>query len=273
MQSQVSNRFVPITLLHPHCALVKLSLGRVLPGQFFFPFPPLQSKSRVSSNLFRSRVLQMNPPQLTRDYLTDGYISYTFTSRNAEFYVDHLFRRDAASVQAIRDGNGAYSVLIPPSHFSLPIRTQYGDTWVLDHAVRTGGSVVPQQLWAPQGQGDQRRYMDQVQFRMPIFIVNMNRGLGIPVMNAAAGHMQLRDAYLPLSLMHKTTINIGIGVCVLLSLSHLFPITYHMVSQWPGYPPAEHQVQLTNLRIRLPQGTLLPLIGLSSMWEAVCDSF
>ena len=181
MQSQVSNHFAPITLLHTHCALVKLSLGRVLPGQKILPFPPLQSKSRVSSNLFRSRVLQMNPPQLTRDYLTDGYISYTFTSRNAEFYVVHLFRRDAASVQAIRDGNGAYSVLIPPSHFSPPIRTQYGDTWVLDHAVRTGGSVVPQQLWAPQGQGDRRRYADQAQFYMPIFFVNMNGGLGVPV--------------------------------------------------------------------------------------------
>jgi hypothetical protein len=188
-------------------------------------------------------VLQMNSPQLTRDYLTDGYISYTFNSRNAECYVVHLFRRDAALVQAFRDGN-AYSVFIPPSHFSPPIRTHYGDTWVLDHPVRTGGSVVPQQIWAPQGQGDRRRYVDQAQFRMPIFFVNMNGGLGVPVMNAAAGHMQLRDAYLPPSLMDKTTAKIRIGVCARLSLSYLLPITYHMVSQWPGYPPSEHQVQL-----------------------------
>lgn len=166
----------------------------------------------------------MNPPQLNRDYLTDGYISYTFTSRNAEFYVVHLFRRDAASVQAIRDRNGVYSVFIPPSHFSPPTRTPYGDTWVLDHAVRNGGSVVPQQLWAPQGQGDRRRYVDQAQFRMPIFFVNRNGSLGVPVMHAAAGHMQLRDAYLPPSLMDKTTAKIRIG--------------------WPGYAPSEQQVQL-----------------------------
>jgi hypothetical protein len=182
--------------------------------------------------------------RLTRDYLADGYISYTFTSRNAEFYVVHLFRRDAASVKAMRDRNGAYSVFIPPSHFSPPIRTQYGDTWVLDHAVRTGGSVVPQQLWAPpQGQGDRRRYVDQAQFRMPIFFVNMNGGLGVPVMNAAAGHMQLRDAYLPSSLIDKTTTKIRIGVCAWVSLNYVFPITYH-ISQWPGYAPSEHQVQL-----------------------------
>jgi len=139
--------------------------------------------------------------------------------------VVHLFKRDAALVQAIRDKSGAYSVFIPPSHFSPPIRTQYGDTWVLDHAVRNGGSVVPQQLWAPQGQGgDRRRYVDQVQFRMPIFFVNMNGGLGVPVMSAAAGHMQLRDAYLPPSPIDKTTTKIRIG--------------------WPGYAPSEHQVQL-----------------------------
>jgi hypothetical protein len=186
----------------------------------------------------------MNTPQLSRDYLTDGYISYTFTSRNAEFYVVHLFKRDAPSVQAIRDRSGAYSVFIPPSHFSPPIRTPYGDTWVLDYAVRTGGSVVPQQLWAPQGQGDRRRYVDQAQFRMPIFFVNANGGLGVPVMNAAAGHMQLRDVYLPSSLIDKTTTKIRIGVCTRFSLSYLIRITYHMVPQWPGYAPSEHQVQL-----------------------------
>jgi len=161
-----------------------------------------------------TRVLQMNSLQMTRDYLTDGYISYTFTSRNAEFYIVHLFKTDAASVQAIRDRSGAYSVFIPPSYFSPPIRTHFGDTWVLDHAVRSGGSVVPQQLWSPQGQGDRRRYVDQAQFRMPIFFVDVNGGLGVPVMNAAAGHMQLRDVYLPPSLIDKTTTKIRIGVRV-----------------------------------------------------------
>ena len=159
---------------------------------------------------------------MTRDYLTDGYISYTFASRNAEFYVVHLFRRDAGSVGAHRDSrSGVYTVYVPPSHFSPPIRTQYGDAWVLDYAVRTGGgSVVPQQLWAPQGQGDRRRYVDQAQFRMPIFFLNANGALGVPVMNAAAGHMQLHDVYLPPSLMDKTTTKIRIGVraCFVFSL-------------------------------------------------------
>ena len=208
--------------------------------------------------------------QVNRDYLTDGYISYTFTSQHAEFYVVHLFRRDAASVKATRDRNGAYSVFIPPSHFSPPIRTRYGDSCVFDYAVRTGGSVVPQQLWAPQGQGDRRRYVDQVQFSMPIFFVNMDGGLGVPVMNAAAGHMQLREAHLPPSLLDRTTTKIRIGVCARFSsatCSLSLTIRYR----------SGRAMHLRNIRsclgIRLPQGTLLALIGSSGMWEAACDRF
>ena len=204
----------------------------------------------------------MGLPHLNRDYLTDGYISYTFTSRNAEFYVVHLFRRDAASVQANRERNGAYSVFIPPSYFSPPIRTPYGDTWVLDYAVRNGGSVVPQQLWAPQGQGDRRRYVDQAQFRMPVFFVSMNGGLGVPVMSAAAGDMQLRDTHLPPSLLDKTTTKIRIGVCARFSSA----TCCLSLTIWCRSGQTMHLRNIrSNLGIRLPQGTLLALIDLSSM--------
>jgi hypothetical protein len=74
----------------------------------------------------------------------------------------------------------------------------------------------------------------------------MNGSLGVPVMNAAAGHMHLRDAYLPPSLINKRAIKIHMGVCAWFSLSYVFPITYYMVSQWPGYAPSQHQVPLTD---------------------------
>jgi hypothetical protein len=116
--------------------------------------------------------------------------------------------------------------------------------WVLDYAVRSYGSVVPQELWFARDQGDRRRYMDQAlpKLCMPVFFVDMNGGLGVPVMNAAAGHMQLRDAHLPPSLTHKTTVKIRIGVCAWFSLNYVFPITYHI--QWPGYEASERQVPL-----------------------------
>jgi len=178
-----------------------------------------------------------NAPQFTRDFLTDGYISYTFTPRNAEGYLVQLFKVDATSVQAIRHQSGAFYVLNRPSHSSPPALLVNGqDAWVLDYAVRSGGSVVPQQLWLPQGQGDRRPYVDQAQFRMPIFFVNMDGNLGVSIMSAAAGQMQLRGAELPPPLADKTLIRIRIG--------------------WPGYPPSENQVLL---RDQTPAGNPITL--------------
>lgn len=149
-----------------------------------------------------------------RDYLTDGYLSYTYTSRNAEQYLVVLFKVDARSIVALRDQSGAFYVFNPPSHYSPPHRQIRGqDAWVLDYAVRSGGSVVPQQLWFPQGQGDRRRYVELAQLHMPVFFVNSDGSLGVPVMNAAVGQMQLHGEHLPPQLIDRTTIKIRICVC------------------------------------------------------------
>ena len=105
-----------------------------------------------------------------RRFLTDGYISYTLTPQIAEFFlVQYLFKVvNSALIRAIRDpnGSGAYFVFTPPSYFSPPPLSINGrDAWVLDYDVRSGGSVLPQQIWFPQGQGDRRPYVDQVRFR------------------------------------------------------------------------------------------------------------
>ena len=151
--------------------------------------------------------------------LTGGYISYTASPRAAEFFLVHLLFKveNTASIEVIRDpfGSGAFFVFNHPSRFSPPPFTiNRRSAWVLDYDVRTGGSVVPQELW-PQArlQGDRRPYVEHAQFRMPIFFVDINGGLGVPVMNAAAGYMQLRDANLPPSLADKTTVKFRIRVC------------------------------------------------------------
>jgi hypothetical protein len=188
---------------------------------------------------------------VTRKFLTDGYISYTFTPKIAEFFLVQLLFKvaNSASIEAIPDqnGRGAYFVFNHPSLYSPPPLTIHGrGAWVLDYDVKSGGSVVPQQLWFPQGDGDRRRYVDQARFRMPVFFVGIDGSLGVPVLNAAAGHMQLRDAHVPPPLQDKKTVKIRIAVRVLFFFSVLPvpPITDHVVSQWPGYGPSEQQVQL-----------------------------
>jgi len=164
-----------------------------------------------------------------RNPLTNGYISYTFGAQMAEFLLVQLLFKvgNLASIEAIHDpnGSGAYFVFNTPSHFTpAPLTINGRGAWVLDYDVRPGGSVVPQELWVPQGQVDRRRYVDQARFRMPVFFVGADGSLGVPVLNAVAGHVQLRDAHLPPPLQHKTTTKIRIT--------------------WPGYGPSELQVQL-----------------------------
>ena len=214
--------------------------------------------------------------QLTRNFLTDGYISYTFSPQMAEFFIVELLFKvgNSAAIEAIRDpgGSGAYFVFNNPSHFSPPPHAIHGrGAWVLDYNVRSGGSVVRQELWVPQGQGDRRRYVDQARFRMPVFFVGMNGSLGVPVLNAAAGDMQLHDVHLPPPLQDKTTTKIRIAVCALFFSVLRVPPSLTTLCY------SGQAMLLPNLKfslgIKLLQRTPLPLIGLSSMWEVACDSF
>jgi hypothetical protein len=154
-----------------------------------------------------------NPLPLTHDYLTDGYISYTFGPRIAEGYVAHLFSIDAASVQTVRQGDAFYALNFPSYNIPPTLSVSGHDAWLLDFAVRSGGSVVPQQIWSPQGQGDRRRYVEQAQIRMPVFFINSDGSLGVPVMSAAAGDMQLHGVHLPPQLADKRTVKLRINVC------------------------------------------------------------
>jgi len=86
------------------------------------------------------------------------------------------------------------------------------------------GSVVLQQLWSPQGQGDWRRYFEQAQLQLPIFFVNTDGSVGVPVTDATISQMSLRGADQPVPFSNKATLKIRI--C------------------WPGYVSSEHQVQL-----------------------------
>ncbi|KAI0295981.1 hypothetical protein BC826DRAFT_908730 [Russula brevipes] len=97
--------------------------------------------------------------------------------------------------------------------------------WVLDYAIRSGGPVVPQQLWIPHSQGDFRRYVGQASLHLPVFFLNRDGRLGVPVTNAVAGEMSLRAAmshcHLEIELRSRS--------------AYVF---------WPGYRPSEQQIQL-----------------------------
>jgi hypothetical protein len=111
---------------------------------------------------------------------------------------------------------GAFFVWNQPTIWAQPPLNFDGrHGWLLDYRIRPGGSVVPQQLWFPQGQGDRRCYVERAEFQLPLFFVNADGTLGVPIVNAAAGQMCLRGAAEPAPLGDKTTTKIRIAVCTL----------------------------------------------------------
>jgi hypothetical protein len=159
------------------------------------------------------------------DFLTDGYITYTFRPQAAANYLTVLFKVNPSEVQIFFHG-GAFLVLNQPTNWTLPPLDFNGQrAWILDYHIRPCGSVVPQQIWFPQGQGDWRNYVEQARLQLPMFFVNVDGNLGVPVGNAAAGQMNLRGAGDPAPFGDKMTTKIRIGVCAL-APSMCVPVTY-----------------------------------------------
>jgi hypothetical protein len=121
-----------------------------------------------------------------------------------------------------------------------PLIINERQAWLLDRSIRPGGSVVPQQIWFP-GQGDWRRYVEQAQLRLPLFFINADGTTGIPVLNAAAGQMNLQGAHERAPFGDKITAKIRIAVC---TQPHGRAHYLTSISQWPGYAYHESQIQL-----------------------------
>ena len=164
-------------------------------------------------------------------FLTDGYIAYTLRPQDAENHLTILFKMNPQVVRANAFlHRGAFYVFNQPTIWTQPPLNFDGRPgWLLDYHIRPGGSVVPQQIWFPQGQGDWRRYVEQAQLQMPLFFVKADGSLGVPVGDAAAGQMYLLGANEPAPFGDKTTTKIRICVCAfVLSICVRPSLTVHV---------------------------------------------
>jgi len=187
----------------------------------------VQSPNEVPPTMEPERSITDQTSQYLLEFLTRGYISYMFSPQPAKLYLASLFKTDPPRVYEYHFERwpSAFVVFHSPMVYSPPVFMMSGqNAWVLDYVVRSGGSVVPQQLWSPKGQGDWRRYVEQADFYMPVFFINVDGTLGVPVVDAVAGLMSLQGGTQPPPLGNKTATKIRIS--------------------WPGYPPSEQQIQL-----------------------------
>jgi hypothetical protein len=149
-------------------------------------------------------------------FLIDSYIAYTFAPLGAKNYLAILFKIEPEMVQTFLHQGAAFFVWnqpLLPDLTSPPLSFNGVPAWLLDYSIQPGGTVVPQQLWLPQGQGDLRRYVEQAPLQMPLFFNQENGTLGVPIANAIEGQMFLHGARHPAPFGLKATTKIRIGVC------------------------------------------------------------
>jgi hypothetical protein len=156
------------------------------------------------------------------DLLVDGYISRSFyPNKSAEDYLSHLLKtRNLRELcPTLPSPSGVVFVvrldasrLIPPQplawdHTGAPL-------WVLDYAIKTVGTVVPQTLWTPHNKNDMKQHVEEADLQLPIFFIHENGDLGLSLEDAVNGrcHSALRDARTHAQLGGKTTTHIRISV-------------------------------------------------------------
>jgi len=160
---------------------------------------------------------------------TNGFLVRMFGQRDAAFFIESLLKMNAADVRVVGNVPGWSNALMvqrPSTHDARYAAVANNhQLWLLDFVPQPTGPVVPQQMWTPPNQSDWRRYVEQANLRMPVFFVQNNGIIGLPLARATIGDtasLRGADGPAPLGGGHSTQIRIA----------------------WPGYEQWERQIQI-----------------------------
>ena len=149
---------------------------------------------------------------------THSYIARTVGAEHAPRYFSQLVHVDEHTFHLVVL-NEIFWLLYPAVEGVRP--TTYIDNrpaWLLDYMVRGVGTVVPQRLWTPTSASDAQRY-GTTPLNMPIFFVQKDGALGLPLNQAAAGNCAaLLNARAPAPVGQCSTTTIRILVSLFLML-------------------------------------------------------
>ena len=149
---------------------------------------------------------------------SDGFLVRMFGQRDAAFFIESLLNMNARDVYLVGNVPGWPNALMVQ-------RPSVGDTrydalvnnhplWLLDFIPLPIFHVVPQKIWTPPNQSDWRRYVEQANLRMPVFFVQNDGAVGLPLPRAAVGDttsLRPADSAAPLGGGHSTQIRIAVS--------------------------------------------------------------
>ena len=174
-----------------------------------------------------------------------------FGIQAAAFFLQSLLRMNPQDVNLISNVPGWPNALMV-SRPSMPntrpdaLASNQHPLWILDFVPLASLNVVPQRIWSPPNQSDWRRYVEQADLHMPVFFVQSNGVIGLPLSRAVVGDTaSLRNADRAAHLGGGHSTQIRIAASLSPSPSHVrltwFPSPLHSF-QRPGYEPLEQQI-------------------------------
>jgi len=189
-----------------------------------YPYSP--GSSRPPANGHHNQLF----PSMIPFNRTEGFLAKMFGRRDAAFFIESLLKVDAREVHLVGNVPGWHNALMSqmPSiqEAGYAVLAPNGQPlWLLDFIPQQMYHVVPQKIWTPPNQSDWRRYVEQAILRMPVFFIQNNGAIGLPLAQALNGDRALlrgADKPAPLGGGHSTQIRIA----------------------WPGYEPWERQIQI-----------------------------
>ena len=152
-----------------------------------------------------------------------------FGRRDAAFFIESLLKVDVGEVYLVKNVPGWHNALMTQRPSINNTRVDAIDLnnrplWLLDIIPPPMYDVVPQKIWTPPNQSDWRRYVEQASLRMPVFFIQNDGAIGLPLARALAGdRASLRFAEMPAPLGggHSTQIRIAVSTSLFPSLHHL----------------------------------------------------
>ena len=159
-----------------------------------------------------------------------------FGRRDAAFFIESLLKMNVRDVVLYGNVPGWHNALMVPKPFINDRRcdafaSNNQPLWLLDIIPLPMYRVVPQKIWTPPSQSDWRRYVEQASLCMPVFFIQNDGAIGLPLARALSGQRALLrcgDTPAPLGGGHSTQIRIAVST----SLSPSFPGLGFRLKTW-----------------------------------------
>jgi hypothetical protein len=224
-------------------APLQAQIQQISPAPQNSGIPPAQARKQVETLHLLGNV----PFTSVAFVRSDGFLVRMFGERDATFFIESLLKMNARDVYLVGNVPGWPDALMVqrPSVSDTPYDAVANNhpLWLLDFIPLPIYHVVPQKIWTPPNQSDWRRYVEQTNLRMPVFFIQNNGIIGLPLARAAVGDTtSLRDAdgAAPLGGGHSTSIRIAVSY---------FPFPPHILLSLPVSDIKHRRIAVAWIRI------------------------